>query len=378
MEKYELIATASFGLEAVVKRELINLGFEITDSENGKITFLSDEAGISKANLWLRSADRVLLKVGEFKATTFDELFDKTKSIPWHKYISKDGKFPVDGKSVKSILFSISDMQAIVKKAIVEELKEYYKIDWFNEEGAQYKILVSNLKDRVTLTIDTSGSGLHKRGYRIKSVEAPIKETLAAGLVLLSFWNEDRVLYDVFCGSGTIPIEAALIGKNIAPGLKRKFDFMEWDFLDQNIWKNEIKKAISEINNEVKLDIRASDISADNIKIAKLNAKTAGVLNDISFNIYNYNNIIYNNDYSIIISNPPYGSRLGEVEEMEKLYKEMGSIFSKLDTWSKYFIVEYPGFPSLMKMKADKTRKLYNGNIKVYYYQFFGPNPFKK
>lgn len=378
MEKYELIATASFGLEAVVKRELINLGFEITDSENGKITFLSDEAGISKANLWLRSADRVLLKVGEFKATTFDELFDKTKSIPWHKYISKDGKFPVDGKSVKSILFSISDMQAIVKKAIVEELKEYYKIDWFNEEGAQYKILASNLKDRVTLTIDTSGSGLHKRGYRIKSVEAPIKETLAAGLVLLSFWNEDRVLYDVFCGSGTIPIEAALIGKNIAPGLKRKFDFMEWDFLDQNIWKNEIKKAISEINNEVKLDIRASDISADNIKIAKLNAKTAGVLNDISFNIYNYNNIIYNNDYSIIISNPPYGSRLGEVEEMEKLYKEMGSIFSKLDTWSKYFIVEYPGFPSLMKMKADKTRKLYNGNIKVYYYQFFGPNPFKK
>ena len=228
MENLELIATSTFGIEAVVKRELIALGFTVTKTENGKVTFLSDEAGIARANLWLRSADRVLLKVGEFNAYTFDELFDKTKELPWHKFIPVDGKFTVNGKSVKSKLFSISDCQRIVKKSIVESLKKEYKVDWFEETGAEFTVLISMLKDVATLTIDTSGTPLHKRGYRIESVIAPIKETLAATMVMLSYWSKDRVLYDVFCGSGTIPIEAALIGKNIAPGLYRDFASKEW------------------------------------------------------------------------------------------------------------------------------------------------------
>ncbi len=261
MENIELIATATFGLEAVVKRELIALGFTVTKTENGKVTFLSDVAGIAKANLWLRTAVRVLLKVGEFKAFTFDELFDKTNALDWTKYIPVDGKFTVNGKSVKSKLFSISDCQRIVKKSIVENMKKKYKVDWLQETGADYTVLVSLLKDVATLTIDTSGTALHKRGYRVESVMAPIKETLAAGMVLLSYWSKDRILYDVFCGSGTIPIEAALIGRNIAPGLYRDFASKHWPIIGESIWKDEIKEALKAINQEIKLDIYASDIS---------------------------------------------------------------------------------------------------------------------
>ena len=268
MGQFELIATTTFGIEGVVKREIINLGFKVIKTENGKVTFLSDEAGIAKANLWLRTADRVLLKVGEFKAFTFDELFDKTIALDWSKYIPENGKFTVNGKSVKSKLFSISDCQAIVKKSIVENLKKKYNTSWFSESGANYTVLISILKDVATLTIDTSGVALHKRGYRINSVEAPLKETLGATLVLLSYWNKDRTLYDVFCGSGTIPIEAAMIGRNIAPGLSRDFASKHWSLIGEKIWKEEIKKAFQAIDHNVDLNIYASDINERNLNAA--------------------------------------------------------------------------------------------------------------
>ncbi|KFZ27308.1 MAG: Ribosomal RNA large subunit methyltransferase K/L [Candidatus Izimaplasma bacterium HR2] len=375
MENIELIATATFGLEAVVKRELIALGFTVTKTENGKVTFLSDVAGIAKANLWLRTADRVLLKVGEFKAFTFDELFDKTNALDWTKYIPVDGKFTVNGKSVKSKLFSISDCQRIVKKSIVENMKKKYKVDWLQETGADYTVLVSLLKDVATLTIDTSGTALHKRGYRVESVMAPIKETLAAGMVLLSYWSKDRILYDVFCGSGTIPIEAALIGRNIAPGLYRDFASKHWPIIGESIWKDEIKEALKAINQEIKLDIYASDISQKAIEAAKENAEEAGVLDDITFTKQDFKFVNYSHDYGVIISNPPYGERIGEDVEIKKLYKDMGFRFSKLPTWSKYLITSFEDFEGVYRHKADRQRKLYNGKIETRYYQYYGPRP---
>lgn len=375
MENIELIATATFGLEAVVKRELIALGFTVTKTENGKVTFLSDVAGIAKANLWLRAADRVLLKVGEFKAFTFDELFDKTNALDWTKYIPVDGKFTVNGKSVKSKLFSISDCQRIVKKSIVENMKKKYKVDWLQETGADYTVLVSLLKDVATLTIDTSGTALHKRGYRVESVMAPIKETLAAGMVLLSYWSKDRILYDVFCGSGTIPIEAALIGRNIAPGLYRDFASKHWPIIGESVWKDEIKEALKAIDQDIKLDIYASDISQKAIEAAKENAEEAGVLDDITFTKQDFKFVNYSHDYGVIISNPPYGERIGEDVEIKKLYKDMGFRFSKLPTWSKYIITSFEDFESVYRHKADRQRKLYNGKIETRYYQYYGPRP---
>lgn len=375
MEMYELIATTTFGIEAICKRELIDLGFEVKSTENGKVTFLSDKAGIAKANLWLRTADRVLLKVGEFKAYTFDELFDKTKVLPWHEYISVDGKFTVNGKSVKSKLFSISDCQAITKKSIVENLKAKHHVSWFPETGAEFTVLVSILKDVVTLTIDTSGVALHKRGYRIKTVEAPLKETLAASLVMLSYWNKDRVLYDVFCGSGTIPIEAALIGRNIAPGLARDFASKHWDFIGKEIWKIESRKAYQAIDYDSEIVIHASDISEENLQAAMENAEEAGVDDCISFAVSDFKDLEYKNDYGIIISNPPYGERLEDDIIVKKLYNKMGRIFNDLDTWSKYFLTSFKEFEKEYQKDSDRKRKLYNGRLETWYYQYYGPRP---
>lgn len=375
MENYELIATSTFGIEGVVKREITNLGFKILKTENGKVTFLSDKAGIAKANLWLRTADRVLLKVGEFKAFTFDELFDKTNELDWSRYIPKNGKFIVNGKSVKSKLFSISDCQAIVKKSIAENLKEKYNVSWLEETGEDYAVLVSILKDTVTLTIDTSGIGLHKRGYRVRSVEAPLKETLAATLVLLSYWNKDRILYDVFCGSGTIPIEAAMIGKNIAPGLNRDFAAKHWPMIGEAIWKEETKKAYLAIDNDIDLKIYASDIDEFNLNAAMKNAEEAGVDEDIIFSKSDFKYVSYKDNYGVLISNPPYGERLSEEHKVQKLYKDMGFIFNKLDTWSKYILTSNKSFEELYNKKADRQRKLYNGRIEAWYYQYFGPRP---
>ena len=378
MEQIELIATSTFGLEAIVKRELLKLGYEDLVVENGKVTFKGTEKDIPIANLWLRSADRVLLKMGEFKATTFEELFEKTKALPWDEWITEDGEFTVEGKSVDSKLFSISDSQAIVKKAVVEKLKTKYKTEWFKETGAKFTIEVSLLKDIATLTINTSGAGLHKRGYRLGSVEAPLKETLAAALVQLSYWNKERFLLDPFCGSGTIPIEAAMIGKNIAPGLNRNFVSEKWPRVKKEYWNDARKEAWDLMLKDYKLNIIGSDIDKKAIKAAKENAESIGLEEDISFITSDIRDMKLKNEYGVIICNPPYGERIGEKGEVYKLYKDMGKILKALDTYSIYVLTSNEDFETLYGKRADRKRKLYNGRIKVDYYQYYGPRPPKK
>ena len=378
MEMFTMIATTTFGIEAVCKRELISLGFKVTKTENGKVTFLSDKRGIVRANLWLRTADRVLIQMGEFKAVTFDELFDQTKALPWGEVIPEIGKFIVNGKSIKSKLFSISDSQRIVKKAIVENLKETYNVDWLEESGADYTCQVSLLKDVATLTIDTSGGALHKRGYRVKSVLAPLKETLAAALILLSYYNKDRVLYDLFCGSGTIPIEAAMIARNIAPGLKHDFACKSWELIPKELWKEEIKKAYQEIDYASEVKIFASDIDEKNLRAAEENAVEAGVDDCIIFKVADFKDVWLENDYSIIISNPPYGERLEDEAAVRKIYHNLSYKFKNMDTWSKYFLTSYKEFEKAYHTESDRKRKLYNGRIETWYYQYYGPRPPRK
>ncbi|QXM07184.1 THUMP domain-containing class I SAM-dependent RNA methyltransferase [Crassaminicella indica] len=375
MAKIELIATATFGLEEMVKLEVKKLGYEKMTVENGKVTFIANEAAIPRANLWLRTADRVLLKMGEFKAVTFEELFQQTKALPWEEWIPENGRFPVTGKSIKSQLYSVSDCQAIVKKAIVERLKETYGIEWFKEDGAEFPVEVALLKDTVTLTIDTSGAGLHKRGYRAKANQAPLKETLAAAMVLISRWREDRVLIDPFCGSGTIPIEAAMIGKNIAPGLQRSFISEGWERITKEEWKSARVEALKAIRQDVDINILASDIDEKALEIAKDNAYEAGVDDSITFLLQDMGKIRSDAQYGYIICNPPYGERLGEKKEVQRLYERMGKVFARFDTWSKYILTSDEEFEKLYGKSASKKRKLYNGRIKVDYYQFFGPKP---
>lgn len=377
MNNIKLIATATFGLEAIVKREVESLGFKDIEVENGKVIFSAKLEDIPKANLWLRTADRVLLLVGEFKALSFEELFENTKKLPWGDLISRDGEFTVTGKSIKSKLYSVPDCQSIVKKAIVEKMKEKYKTDWFSETGAKYTVQVALLKDIATLTIDTSGVGLHKRGYRKEAMEAPLKETLAAALVQLSFWSHDRVLLDPFCGSGTIPIEAAMIGRNIAPGLNRKFASEDWDIIPDGAFKKERIEAFKSIKHDRDLKIYASDMDKKAIDIAKDNAFKAGVDDSIDFKVRKFSTINIKNKFGVVITNPPYGERLGDKKEVEELYKEMGKEFKNIRTWSKYIITSDENFEKLYGKKASKKRKLYNGRIKVDYYQYFGPKPKK-
>ena len=375
MEEIQLIATSTFGLEAVVKRELLNLGYEDLKVENGKVHFKATEKDIPIANLWLRSADRVLLNMGEFKATSFEELFEKTKALPWEEWITEDGEFIVEGKSIDSGLFSVPDCQAIVKKAVVEKLKTKYNREWFEETGPKFTIEVSLLKDIATLTIDTSGEGLHKRGYRLDSVEAPLKETLAAALVQLSYWNKDRLLLDPFCGSGTIPIEAAMIGKNMAPGLNRNFVSEEWPRIKREYWHDARRKAWETMDNDTKLNIIASDIDKDAIKAARENAENIGLEEDIKFMVKDMRDLNIKDKYGVIISNPPYGERLGNKKEIDELYKDMGKVFKSLDTYSIYILTSNENFEKLYGKHSDRKRKLYNGRIKVDYYQYYGPRP---
>lgn len=379
MKKYTIIATSTFGLEAIVKRELNNLGFEDVTVENGKLKFKGDFRDIVRANLWLRTADRVLLEVGEFKALSFVELFDKTKELPWEDFIPLDGNFTVDGASQKSKLFSISDSQSIVEKAIIERLKENYEgVEWFEKTGARYKIKVSLLNDIASLTIDTSGDPLHKRGYRERQAVAPIKETLAAAMVSLSYWRPNRPLFDPFCGSGTIAIEAALIGKNIAPGLDRKFVSEEWDVSDPQIWQDERRKAFKAIRNDIKLDIMGSDIDHKIVLVARDNAENLGLEEDITFFIKDFREVDLKNNYGVLITNPPYGERISEINEVKKMYKELGDKMREFDTWSIYVITNHEDFEKSYGRKADRKRKLFNGNIKTDYYQFYGKRPPKE
>ncbi|MDR9757662.1 MAG: THUMP domain-containing class I SAM-dependent RNA methyltransferase [Thermacetogeniaceae bacterium] len=377
MTKIDLIATATFGLEAVVAREVRELGYE-ADVENARVIFQGDEMAICRSNLWLRSADRVLIRVGEFTALTFDELFEKTRALPWSDWLPENANFPVEGKSVKSKLFSVSDCQAIVKKAIVESMKKKYHRNWFEETGPRYTIEVSLLKDVATLTIDSSGAGLHKRGYRKLSTAAPLKETLAAAMINLSYWNPDRILLDPFCGSGTIPIEAALIGVNAAPGLNRGFAAESWPNIQKRLWDEAREEAEDLIRRDIKLNIRGTDINNKVMSIARYHAKLAGVGDHISFQQMDVADLRTKRKYGCLICNPPYGERLEEIKEVENLYRLMGQVFKTLDSWSFYILTSHRDFERLFGRRADRRRKLYNGRIECQYYQYFGPPPPKR
>lgn len=375
MSRIDLIATATFGLEAVVAREIKELGYEDMMVENARVTFAGDEAAICRANLWLRTADRVLVKLGEFKALTFEELFEQTKALPWSEWIPEDAAFPVEGKSIKSQLHSVPDCQAIVKKAVVEKMKQKYKREWFEETGPRYTIEVALLKDVVTLTIDASGAGLHKRGYRKLGSQAPLKETLAAAMILLSRWRPDRTFIDPLCGSGTLPIEAALIGMNIAPGLKREFVSEGWPSISKALWAKAREEAKDLASPDHPLRILGSDSDSEVLSLARYHAGQAGVGEKIFFQKLPVSELRSKQKYGYIICNPPYGERLGDKLQAEQLYREMGETFKALDTWSFYVLTSHPDFERLFGRRSDKKRKLYNGRIQCNYYQFYGPRP---
>ncbi|MCH6268181.1 MULTISPECIES: THUMP domain-containing class I SAM-dependent RNA methyltransferase [Neobacillus] len=374
MGKYQIIATAAMGLEALVAQEVRALGYDC-QVDNGKVIFSGDEYAIARSNLWLRTADRIKIIVGEFKAYTFDELFEKTKALPWEQFLPEDAEFPVLGKSVKSKLFSISDCQAIVKKAIVERLKQKYKKTWFDENGALYRIEVALLKDTATITIDSSGTGLHKRGYRADQGAAPLKETMAAALIMLTNWRPDRPFIDPFCGSGTIPIEAALIGQNIAPGFNRDFVSEGWNWMPSRVWDEVRTEAEDLAKYDTPLDISGSDIDHRMVKMAQENAFEAGFGDLIQFKQMQVKDISTKKEYGVIIGNPPYGERLGEKAEVEQMYREMGQAFRPLDTWSIYILTSNEDFEQLYGKPATKKRKLFNGFIKTDYYQYWGKRP---
>ena len=375
--KYELFAPCHFGLEAVLKREIIDLGYEVTEVVDGRVSFEGDEEAIARCNVFLRTTERVMLKVGSFKAVTFDELFEKTKSLPWENFIPKDGKFWVKkASSIKSKLFSPSDIQRIVKKAIVDRLSGKYNILRFPEDGSEYPIRITILKDEVTVGLDTSGESLHKRGYRRLTVKAPITETLAAALISLTPWKKDRLLIDPFCGSGTIPIEAALIGLNIAPGMKRDFQAMAWDnILPKSLFKEAKKEAEDLIDRETKLSIQGYDLDTSALDAARGNLSLAGLEGNIHFQQRDMRDISSAKKYGFIITNPPYGERLEEKEAMPQLYREMGKAFQKLDEWSYYIITGFEDAPKYFGRKPDKNRKIYNGMMKTYFYSYQGAKP---
>ena len=380
MRTFELLVPCHFGLEAVLKREIYDLGYEITKVEDGRITFEGDAEAICRANIFLRTAERVLIQVGRFKATTFEELFQGIKSIPWEEYIPEDGKFWVKkASSINSKLFSPSDIQSIAKKAMVERMKQKYKKEWFAEDGAPYPVRIFLLKDEVTVAIDTSGDSLHKRGYRLLTSKAPLTETLAAALILLTPWRADRILVDPFCGSGTFPIEAAMIAANIAPGMNREFTAEKWtNLIDKKLWYECVKEAEEMIDTSVEVDIQGYDIDGEVVKAARENAKRAGVDHMIHFQQRAVADLRHPKKYGFIISNPPYGERLEEKEALPKLYSEIGAAYKNLDSWSMYLITSYTDTEKYIGRKADKNRKIYNGMLKTYFYQFMGPKPPKR
>lgn len=380
MNHMELIAPCHFGMEAVLKREIQELGYEVSQVEDGKVTFLGDAQAIADANVFLRTTERILLKVGQVKATTFEELFEATKALPWENYIPKDGKFWVaKANSIKSKLFSPSDIQSIMKKAIVERLKGVYHVEWFPEDGAQYPIRVSFMKDVATIGLDTSGVSLHKRGYRQMVVKAPITETLAASLIMLTPWNQDRILVDPFCGSGTFPIEAAMMAADMAPGMNRSFLAEDWkNVIPRKCWYQSHEEAMDRVNTKIQTDIQGYDIDGEAIKAARANAKMAGVDHMIHFQQRAVKDLRHPKPYGFLITNPPYGERLEEKQALPALYHEIGESYSRLEKWSMYLITSYEHAERDIGRKADKNRKIYNGMLKTYYYQFLGPKPPKR
>ena len=380
MEKMEWIAPCHFGLESVLKREIQKLGYEITQVEDGRVTFRGGMDAACRANIFLRTAERILLKAGCFTAVTFEELFQKTKEIPWERYIPENGKFWVaKAASVKSRLFSPSDIQSIMKKAMVERMKSRYYTQWFTEDGAAYPVRVFLMKDVVTVGIDTTGVSLHKRGYRPAAGKAPIAENLAAALIMLTPWKKERILVDPFCGSGTIPIEAAMMAANIAPGMNREFTAEQWtNLIDRKYWYEAIDEAHDQMDINIETDIQGYDIDGDVLKTARRNAADAGVDHLIHFQRREVSQLSHPGKYGFIITNPPYGERLEEKAALPKLYREFGESFRKLDTWSAYMITSYEDAERYFGRKADKNRKLYNGMLRTYFYQFTGPRPPKQ
>ena len=380
MRTFDLLVPCHFGLEAVLKREIYDLGYEITKVEDGRVTFEGDEDAICRANICLRTAERVMIQVGRFKATTFEELFQGIKNLPWEEYIPEDGKFWVKkASSINSKLFSPSDIQSIAKKAMVERMKQKYHKEWFKEDGAAYPVRIFLLKDEVTVALDTSGDSLHKRGYRTMTSKAPLTETLAASLIMLTPWRKDRILVDPFCGSGTFPIEAAMIAANVAPGMNRDFTAEEWtNLIDRKLWYECVKEAEDMIDTTVKVDIQGYDIDGDVIKAARENAKRAGVEHMIHFQQRAVADLSHPKKYGFIITNPPYGERLEDKADLPELYTQIGQAYQRLDSWSMFLITSYTDTEKYIGRKADKNRKIYNGMLKTYFYQFLGPKPPKK
>lgn len=377
VKTYELIAPCHFGMEAVLKREILDLGYEIAHVEDGRVTFIGDAEAICRANVFLRTAERVLLKVGSFEAATFEELFQKTKAVAWEEFIPKDGKFWVaKASSIKSRLFSPSDIQSIMKKAMVERMKQAYGLERFPENGVSYPLRVFFYKDQVTVGMDTTGESLHRRGYRTLTSKAPITETLASALILLTPWRADRILVDPFCGSGTFPIEAAMIAANMAPGMNRSFLSEDWqNLIPRKCWYEAMDEAQELVDDQIEVDIQGYDIDGDVIRAARANAEAAGVDHLIHFQQRAVKELSHPKKYGFLITNPPYGERIEEKENLPGLYRELGERFQVLDSWSAYIITAYTDVEKYMSRKADKNRKIYNGMMKTYFYQFMGPKP---
>lgn len=377
MNRYELIAPCHFGLEAVLKREIYDIGYDVTQVEDGRVTFEGDEEAVCRANIFLRSAERILLKTGSFHAETYDELFEAVKAIPWEDYLPENAKFWVTkASSVKSKLYSPSDIQSIVKKAMVERMKQKYQVEWFPEDGAAYPVRVFLMKNQVTIGLDTSGDHLHKRGYRTMAGKAPLSETLAAALILLTPWKRDRILVDPFCGSGTFPIEAAMIAANMAPGMGRHFQAEKWSgLIRSSLWREIREEAEAMVDTDIETDIQGYDIDGDIIKVARDNARRAGVDHLIHFQQRAVADLHHPKKYGFVITNPPYGERLEDKKNLPGLYREMGEAFKRLDSWSEYILTSYEDAERYIGRKADRNRKLYNGMLKTYFYQFLGPKP---
>lgn len=380
MRKFELIVPCHFGMEAVLKREIDDLGYDISEVVDGRVTFLGDEEALCRANIFLRSAERVLIKIGSFHAETFEELFEGTKALPWEEYIPEDGRFWVTkAASVKSRLFSPSDIQSVMKKAMVERLKGIYHVNWFQEDGAEFPIRVFLMKDQVTVGLDSTGVSLHKRGYRKLVAQAPIAENLAAAMIMLTPWNGERILVDPFCGSGTIPIEAAMMAAHMAPGMNRSFTAEDWGHIvDRKHWYRAVDEAESLIDLSVETDIQGYDIDDEMVSIARANARLAGVEELIHFQRRGVEQLSHPKKYGFIITNPPYGERLEDKKNLPQLYGTIGERYRMLDSWSMYLITSYEKAEQAIGRKADKNRKLYNGMMKTYFYQFAGPRPGRK
>lgn len=380
MNEYKLIAPCHFGLEAVLKKEIYDLGYDIFQVEDGKVTFLGDEEAICRANVFLRTTERIMIQVGRFHAYSFDELFEKTKALDWERFIPQNGKFWVTkASSIKSKLFSSSDIQRIMKKAIVEKLKSEYSVEWFSEDGAEYPIRVFIHKDEVIVALDTSGESLHRRGYRHLTSKAPITETLAAALIMLTPWKKDRILVDPFCGSGTFPIEAAMMAANIAPGMNREFKAENWtNIIPKKCWYEAVNEANDLVEDDIEVDIQGYDADGEIIKAARKNAAEAGVAELIHFQQREVSKLSHPKKYGFLITNPPYGERLEEKKALSELYKTIGERYRSLDSWSAYIITSYDNAEQDMQIKADKNRKIYNGMLKTYFYQFMGSKPPKR